>query len=220
MGQRYFYVAPPPHDRNTSRHMLNSITNLMHAVALTTYTILIGRALALGEEHFTVWIFVTFFIVMIVKYLGMIVHLPVVDLHDRRHHTFWIAISIAVIFMNAFTLLAIQAHAGIVIAGTAITGGLCGYYMHTLFRPDRGNFAFVALAMVIEYGLCAALTTGPVRFAWVCLIASNALWVALKQVKALSERKLHNDIYHLLLIGSSYLLYDSITSGLWKAIWP
>jgi hypothetical protein len=195
--------------------MLNSITNAMHATALLTYTVLVYTQMRAGDERYTSAILLTFLFVSVGKILGMIVHLPAVEHHRERHNFFWTLISVVVVALNAATLLAIRAPLWALAGGTGATVILCALYVHSLFT-GTGSFYFIAAALAIVYTLCAALTTGVLQLAWVLLIFSQLLWMGLERVPWLEERKLHNDIYHLALIGSSFVLYKSIATGLWS----
>ena len=196
--------------------MLNSFTNALHAMALFTYTILVYWNMRAGEANYTIWIFLTFLFVAILKGLGMIVHLPSVDHNRERHNFFWILISLGLAFLNFATLQAIQAPLWALVLGMAITVGLASQYVRTLFS-STGHFVWIALAMTLVYLLCTVLTRGLLQIAWICTLLSQVLWIALERVPWLESRKLHNDIYHLALIGSSYLLYKSIAASPWQS---
>ncbi len=195
--------------------MLNSFTNALHAVALGIYTVLVYRGWKQNVPHYEIWIVYTFSLVFTAKILGMLVHLPVIDRHPVRHNFFWICISIVVAIMNAVTLKALHAPPAIFYSGSIISALLCAVYVRTLFT-SRGNFTWMAAALVIVYLLCAVLSTGILRIAWICTLLSNVLWIVLSRVTFLREYKLHNDIYHFALIGSSYFLYSTIESGMWQ----
>ncbi len=197
--------------------MLNSITNAMHAAALITYTTLVYYYMQAGDERYTVWIFLTFLFVSILKFLGIIVHLPWVDLPNRERHNFvWILISIGLVFLNYATLRAIHIPMWALILGMLITVLFCGLYVHSLF-VRTGTFFLIAIALASVYTLCAIFTQGLLQIAWICMILSHVLWLGLERVPWLEQRKLHNDIYHLALIASSFILYKSIAEGLWAA---
>jgi len=196
--------------------MLNSFTNALHATALGTYTYLVYRGYTGGNPHFNVWILSSFFLVFVAKILGMIVHLPIVDHVRTRHNFFWILISIVVVIMNIVTLAAVHAPLPALFVGSATTIVFCALYVRTLFTAT-GHFYLVALALIIEYLICALLTQGRLRIAWLCILFSNVLWIVLSKSKFLLKNKFHNDIYHFALIGSSYLLYSTVDTGLWQA---
>ncbi len=196
--------------------MLNSFTNALHAMALIIYTALVYWHMQAGDPLYTVWIFLTFLFVAILKILGMIVHLPQVDPVRERHNFFWILISIGLIFLNFATLLAIHAPLWALALGMAITLGFVIQYIRTLLNAT-GHFVWIALAMTLIYLLCSVLTTGLLQLGWVCTLLSQVIWIGLERVPWLEERKLHNDIYHFALIGSTYLLFKSIETGLWEA---
>lgn len=196
--------------------MLNSFTNALHATALIIYTVLVYANMQSGQPFYTIWIFLTFLFVAILKILGMIVHLPQVDNVRNRHNFFWILISIGLIFLNFATLQAIHAPLWALALGMAITIGFAAQYVRTLLN-DTGHFFWVAMAMTLIYLLCTFLTSGMLQLGWICTLISQVLWIGLERVPYLEKHKYHNDIYHFALIGSTYLLFKSIESGLWEA---
>ncbi|MCR9145378.1 MAG: hypothetical protein NXI24_24280 [bacterium] len=195
--------------------MLNSFTNALHATALIIYTVLVYWSMQAGDPLYTIWIFLTFLFVAILKILGMIVHLPQVDHVRERHNFFWILISIGLVFLNYATLIAIHAPLWALVLGMVITVGFVVQYIRTLLN-DTGHFVWIALAMTLIYLLCTFLTTGMLQLGWICTLISQILWIGLERVPYLEERKYHNDIYHFALIGSTYLLFKSIETGLWE----
>ena len=194
--------------------MLNSFTNALHATALIIYTVLVYLAMRAGDPLYTIWIFLTFLFVAILKILGMIVHLPAVDHVRNRHNFVWILISIGLVFLNFATFMAIHAPPWAIAIGMLVTVALAAQYIRTLIE-STGHFLWIALAMAIVYVLCAVVTTGLLRLGWICTLLSQILWIGLERVPYLEQRKLHNDIYHFALIGSSYLLFKSIATGVW-----
>lgn len=79
-----------------------------------------------------------------------------------------------------------------------------------------GKFYLIAAAFTIVHSLCAVMTRGQLSLAWFYLLMSNLLWIVFSKIPYLHKRKYHNDIYHFMLIGSTYYLYSTIESGLWK----
>ena len=197
--------------------VMNSITNALHATALFIYTYLVYAGLSRGAEHYTIWILLTFLTITVLKMLGIIVHIPAVEHNRRWHDIIWVVIAVGVTMLNAVTLQALRMPPSLLWTGTGITAVLAGVFIWSLFQPGNGNFAYVAVAMVIVYTLCSVLTEGMVRLAWICLLLSNLAWPLLKLNRYLHEHKYHNDIYHILLIGSSYILFKSIETGGWFA---
>lgn len=195
--------------------MLNSFTNALHATALGGYTYLVYKGYSIENPHFTIWILWAFFLVFLIKILGMIVHLPVVNNNKFRHNLFWIIISIIVVCMNAVTLIALQASLPVLLFGTIATLVFCALYVKTLFT-STGHFYLIATALIVEYSICALLSESYLRVAWLCILFSNVLWIIFSKIHFLRKHHFHNDLYHFALIGSSYLLYLTIDTGLWQ----
>lgn len=194
--------------------MLNSFTNFMHASALGIYTYLVYTSYQAGEQYYTLTIFFAFLLLFVLKILGIIVHLPPVEHNKPRHDFFWTIIAIGLCALNYFTLKAINLHTYIVILGMVITLGFVIAFLYSMFTGP-GYFFYIAAASVLVYLLCVVFTTGPLRLAWIMIVISSVAWIVLAKVPYLLRTKLHNDIYHLALIVSTYYLYSTIETGLW-----
>ncbi len=195
--------------------MLNSITNAMHATALGIYAYLVYQGLMNNEAYYNIWILLIFLTVFILKLLGVLVHIPRIE-KDRAWHNFlWIAISILIIGLNVFTLTALKAGFELFLFGVTVSSILCVLYIRSLFT-GTGAFFWIALAMAFMHILCAFITEDILRIAWICLLLSSLLWILLSHVPFLLRHKFHNDVYHLALIASTYLLYSTISTGLWE----
>lgn len=195
--------------------MLNSFTNFLHASALGIYTYLVYRGLEAGEPHFTFLIFLSFLMIFVLKLLGIIVHLPVVEYHKGRHDFFWTLIAIGVCFLNYFTLRAIHLNPYVILAAMLITLACVVAFLYSMFTGP-GYFYYIAGASVAVYLLAALFTRGGLRLAWLMIVGSSLAWILLEKVPFLLRHKFHNDIYHIALIISTYYLYATVSTGLWQ----
>ncbi len=195
--------------------MNNSITNAMHATMLGIYTYLVYEGLINDKPHYTVWIFLLFLTVFVLKLIGVLVHVPRIEKNRKWHNFFWVLISVLVIVLNVVTLLAVNADRFLFAAGASVSSILCVVYIRSLFT-GTGKFLWIAAAMAFMHILCAVITQDILRAAWICLMASSILWIILSRVPFLLRHKFHNDIYHLALIASTYFLYTTVSTGLWE----
>lgn len=195
--------------------MTNSITNAMHAAALAVYTCLVYRGLVNNEPFYNIWIFLLFLTVFILKLIGVLVHIPSIEKDRFRHNLLWIIITVLVVELNFVTLVAVNAPGAVLAAGMLATVILCLLYVRSLII-STGNFFWIAGAMAFMHILCAVITEDVLRAAWICLMLSSLLWIALSRVPFMLRHKFHNDVYHLALIASTYLLYTTVSTGLWK----
>ncbi len=194
---------------------LNSFTNFLHAVALASYTWLVYSGLTQGKPHYDLYIFGCFGFLFVIKIFGIIVHIPSIEHNKEKHNFFWIIISILIIFLNYVTLKSINTNFLLVFSGTATVVILASLYIRSLFNSG-GKFYLIAAAFTIVHSLCAIVTKGQLSLAWFYLLMSNLLWIVFSKIPFLHKNKYHNDIYHFMLIGSTYYLYSTIESGLWK----
>lgn len=194
---------------------LNSFTNFLHAVALASYTYLVYMGLSQNKPNYDIYIFGCFSLLFVIKIFGIIVHIPRIENNREKHNFFWIIISILIIFLNYTTLKSINTNIYLVIAGTGIVVLLASLYIKSLFNSG-GKFYLIAAAFTIVHSLCAIVTRGQLSLAWFYLLMSNLLWIVFSKIPYLHKHKYHNDIYHFMLIASTYYLYSTIESGLWK----
>ncbi len=199
--------------------MNNSLTNALHAIALSAYAYMAWQGHLAGRDHYSCWVVLAFVSILIAKLLGVLAHVPAIENHRVRHNLVWILISIVFVFMNGLLLMAIHPPPWVLAFGVGVSLVMAVAYVRTLFT-GTGSFGLLALALIVVLLMCAVLTQGELRLAWSCMVASNILWIALERVSWLRERKLHNDIYHFALIASTWLLYDSVATGLWDAKHP
>lgn len=194
---------------------LNSFTNFLHAVALASYTWLVYTGLKQGKPDYDFYIFGCFASLFVIKIFGIIVHIPSIENNREKHNFFWIIISVLVVFLNYTTLKSINTNIILVILGTGIVVVLASLYVRSLFNSG-GKFYLIASAFTIVHSLCAIVTRGQLSLAWFYLLMSNLLWIVFSKVPYLHKHKFHNDIYHFMLIASTYYLYSTIETGLWK----
>ena len=168
-----------------------------------------------NKPNYDIYIFGCFALLFVIKIFGIIVHIPRIENNKEKHNFFWIIISILIIFLNYTTLKSINTNIYLVIAGTGIVGLLVSLYIKSLFNSG-GKLYLIAAAFTIVHSLCAIVTRGQLSLAWFYLLMSNLLWIVFSKIPYLHKHKYHNDIYHFMLIASTYYLYSTIESGLWK----
>lgn len=195
--------------------MLNSTTNAAHAVALAAYSWFTLQGYLRGKPHYDLWIFLSFFCVLILKIFGIIVHLPAISHQRKPHDFFWTIIAVLIVILNGITLRAVGAPLPGIAGGILLTALLSGFFITSLIKSG-GNFRFIALALSLIHLLCAVMTRDRLRLAWLILFGCNVLWILLSRVRFLTRFKFHNDIYHLALIGATFFLYTTIPTGLWQ----
>lgn len=194
---------------------LNSFTNFLHAVALATYTWLVYQGLTQGRPHYDIYILTCFGLLFVIKIFGIIVHIPSVENNRTKHNFFWIIISLLCILLNFVTLKSIHTNLVLVYSGTTIVAILAFLYIKSLFNSG-GKFYLIASAFTLVHCACTIVTRDKLSLAWFYLLMSNLLWIVFSKVPFLLKNKFHNDIYHFMLIGSTYYLYSTIETGLWE----
>ena len=193
---------------------LNSVTNFLHALALGTYSWLVYESMRAGDPLYTAAILYTFLLIFFLKIVGVVVHLKPIE-RDRLWSTIlWSVIAVGVCFLNYALLVATNMPTPVVIGGMAVTLVCVALFLNSLRTELR--FAYIAGAVSVVYLVVAVFTCGDLRLGLILTVLSNIAWIILVKVPYLFERGYHNDIYHIALIVSTYVLYDSVSTGLWQ----
>lgn len=194
--------------------MLNSFTNFLHAVALAAYALLVYAGIHAGNTLYTPTIFALFFILFVLKVFGVLVHAPPIERTVALRNALWIGIAIGVVALNFVTLNALHAPTAILAPGMGVTLFSAGVFLFILRKKVR--YAPLALALIVVYLMAAFFTCGLLRIGFLLVVASNVLWIMLARVPYLYRHAYHNDLYHLALIVSTFVLYRSVSLGLWQ----
>jgi hypothetical protein len=195
--------------------MLNSITNFLHATALLTYASLVYVGLQKGDALYTPLIFSLFALLFLLKVLGVVVHIPRIETDITIRRVLWTMIALGVLVLNGVTLQALHVPETIVIIGTVGTAVLILVFLRILRTHVR--YIPIALTLFFVYLLAAIYTCGLLRIGFILIVVSNIIWMILARVPFLYKNAYHNDIYHLALIVSTFVLYHSVSLGLWQA---
>ncbi len=195
---------------------LNSFTNLLHAAALGTYAYLVYAEMLAGNAYYTPYVLYSFLLIFVLKLLGVLVHLRSIEQHKTWSTTLWTIIAVGVCVLNYTMLVATAMEPVVVWVGTAVTVVCAALFINSL-RTELW-FAYIAGATAVVYLLVALFTCGALQLGLVLIVASNVAWVLMKRVPYLYDNSYHNDIYHIALIVSTYVLFDSVSLGLWQGV--
>jgi len=195
--------------------MLNSFTNFLHATALAIYAFLVYVGMQAGNTLYTPLILSLFVLLFVLKVLGVLVHLPRIEQGVTVRNVLWTGIALGVLVLNMVTLQALHLHTTVVAVGTIGTAVSVVVFLYIL--RTRVRYVPIAFSLFFVYLLAAFYTCGLLRVGFFLVVASNLLWILLARVPFLYERAYHNDIYHLALIISTFVLYHSVSLGLWQA---
>ncbi|MDW8897084.1 hypothetical protein SFB48_04680 [Legionella pneumophila] len=168
----------------------NAISNAVHAFFLLLY--LIGACIHYFKKDHTFSLLIVFFFLnlLVLKVLGVYVHYYPSHLHLPPA---WIAISLLVIMLNY------------------------------LFLTHDGNYTYIALPVVLVCLIAAYYSQAKVRIGFVMVVISNLIWIVTRHIENYLtgheiplEYRYDNDIYHILLILSTYVIYRGIAEGQWR----
>ena len=87
---------------------------------------------------------------------------------------------------------------------------------------NGGSFVYLALPLILIYLAAAYYSRGLLRLGFLLVVTSNVVWIAAREIASSwigYELPVHlrfdNDLYHLMLIGSTFIIYQAILRGDW-----
>lgn len=192
----------------------NTWTNAFHALFLLFYFLIAVIQWLKGNEKFTIYIVSFFLTIFILKMLGVWVHYASGQAYTAQ---IWVTIGLGVVFLNYCLIHAIDISGPIRIAVMFISLAFTYFYL------SQQNFLYIALSVIFIYSLAAFYSKGLVRTGFVAVVVSNIIWIGLREgVNAMLGYELpvqyryDNDLYHILLICSTYIIFVSIWRGDWS----
>ncbi|KTD22163.1 Uncharacterised protein [Legionella lansingensis] len=191
----------------------NALTNALHAVFLLFYFLIAAFQWIKGNKKFTNFIVVFFLMIFVLKVLGVWVHYAYGQPYVGH---LWIAIGLGVVFLNYCLIQAMDVSDSIRIVVIFIS------LAFTYFNITQDSFLFIALSVIFIYSLAAIYSKGLARVGFIAVIASNIIWIALREgtnmllgYEVPVEYRYDNDLYHILLILSTFIIFFAITRGDW-----
>lgn len=189
----------------------NAVSNGVHAAFLLAYVIAARRQQQRGTGGFTDLVVAFFALTFVLKVLGVFVH------HDPGSSAaiaVWAVIGVGVIILHVLILRLLELPEGqhrAWIAFCVITAGLAGAF---------GSFAFMAVQVLTINGLAARRTTGLVRLGFAGVVVANIVWLVLRMGAEAwiggtlpTADRYDNDVYHVLLIVSTFALYKGFSQS-------
>lgn len=192
----------------------NALTNALHALFLLSYFLLAFWQWQKENKRFTGFIVSFFFVVFLLKVLGVLVHY----LSGNEYvSNLWLAIAMGVILHN-YLLIHAMRMPEILRAMTMIFSLL----LIGCFIIDD-HFIYIAILLITVYLLAALYSEKWTRFGFIAVIVANIIWIVLRESSQLFfgreipvEWRFDNDVYHLLLIIATFIIYLSIKRGDWS----
>ena len=193
--------------------MTNAITNALHSVCLYSYALLSIKYYLDNKAQVSCLVVLFFLLAAAIKTIGILVHYH--DAYDNS--TSWFILSILSFALNMTILSTLKT--SVWLKSLYITISLlcliCSY-------PDYQAFIYVAVPQLLISMMAACFLAGKARIGFIIVVAGNLIWITLRLAgesfiacplpKAV---RYDNDIYHLILIISSFILYKAITSKDW-----
>lgn len=189
----------------------NALSNGLHALALFIYFQAAWRARKRGEARFTRSVVGFFFLLVLLKVLGVYVHY---DPNSPAVKVAWVVVGLGVILMH-YLLLQVLGFAlpwrlaGVVFALACSVPSFLWY-----------NFDFLAVEILVFHLVAAFASQGLLRMGFLGVVGSAVFWIAARKgTEAWLGHELptayryDNDIFHFLLIVSTFVVYKAFAKG-------
>jgi hypothetical protein len=197
-----------------SAETTNALTNALHAMFLFLYLTGSTKHYLRNSKHFTGWIVTFFLILFVLKVMGVYVHYYP---SDGEISNVWIAISLLIVFLNYAVVHGMDTPN--IFRGFAV---LISLLFSFLFIVNGGSFVYLALPLTLIYLAAAYYSRGLLRLGFLLVVASNVIWITAREIASFwigYELPVHlrfdNDLYHLMLIVSTLIIYQAILRGYW-----
>jgi hypothetical protein len=197
-----------------SAETTNALTNALHAIFLFLYLTGSTKHYIRNNKYFTGWIVTFFLILFVLKLMGVYVHYYP---SKGGISNVWIAISLLVVFLNYVVVHGMETP-NIFRSFTVLISLLFSF----LFIVNGGGFVYLALPLTLIYLAAAYYSRGLLRLGFLLVVASNVIWITAREIASFwvgNELPVHlrfdNDVYHLMLIGSTLIIYQAILRGYW-----
>ncbi len=196
--------------------LTNIITNAFHAGFLFIYFIFALYYWQKKINNFTGLIVVFFLLIFLLKVGGVFAHYY----HDSSiNNMIWYAIACGVFCLSVVTAFAIEFNLLMKFIIVLVT------FVFIVGFIIKLNFIFIAIPIMFIYAVSAFLTLGYARTGFILVVLSNIFWIVAREItqyylgKTLPVNfRYDNDVYHLLLIISTYLIFLGVKKGQWSSV--
>jgi len=201
--------------------LTNSVTNGLHAFFLLTYFLFSIYHYKKGVIRSLLIVYFFFFLLM-VKILGVVVHYFIYGLTPAAFKSLWIAISIGSLCLD-YCILYGQEMPNFWRRAALGLAALLNLIFCVQVYYGEGQFHYIALSLIVIFIVASFYSRGLTRVGFVCTIISNLVWIGMREfvsryvvnLQTHMQYRYDNDIYHLMLIASTFILYLSLMRGDW-----
>ncbi len=191
----------------------NIFSNGVHATFLLLYFIGAVTHYIRKDHTFSLYMVCFFFSLFIAKLLGVYVHYYYLD--KVKLEFAGDAISLIVILLNYFIIESIKLPNIIKIFTMFIS-----VTFSFLYIIHNGGFIYVASPLLIGSLFVAYYSKSMLRLGFIMVIFSNIIWIVARFIEnhiagheIAPAYRYDNDVYHLLLIISTFIVYKAVAKG-------
>jgi hypothetical protein len=169
------------------------------------------RARQQGNWRFTLPVVGFFLLTFLLKMRGVFVHFaPQAEGVDEV----WAWISIGLVVLNCLILHSLRFSAGFRL------GAVFFFVACTVLFIERKDFTFLAVEILAANLAAALYCSGLLRIGFAGVAASNLVWIGARKateahlrMELPTEFRYDNDLFHFMLIASTYLIYKGFARG-------
>ncbi|WP_133129291.1 DUF6962 family protein [Legionella yabuuchiae] len=197
--------------------LTNTITDLLLAFCLFYFFIVTLMNRIKGNEKFTRFIVAFFFVTFALSLLSSVAHCLTDRVSNHALERLWLVIAFGIVYLNYCVIYAIKVPDSIRMLVLFIS--LLLLYLFTI----HDEYMYIAISMLFIYSLAAVYTEKLTKIGFLAVLLSNVVWIVLREGANYElgytlppEYRYDNDVYHILLLISMYLIYRSIHEGDWS----
>lgn len=192
--------------------LTNALTNALHAFCLLLYFLGAVRHRRRGSDRFSESVVYLFLFLFVLKVMGVYVHYTP-DAASVKY--VWVVIAVGLIGMNYVMLHTIAAPPACRFAAV-----LFFVVSSCLSQWIAVDFVYLAVPLAVNSFVAAYFSRFTLRTGFLASGISNLVWIASRKITAAliggevpEAYRYDNDLYHFLLIISTFIIYKAVAQG-------
>lgn len=200
----------------------NSITNFLHASALFGYFLIALSSYLKIRSKFSFRLVCMFFVLFFNKVLGVLVHYLYPILSSEILSLLWMFIGLGSLLFSYFLIYSIEIPNLIKRSAILVVFIFVLLFENLTYKGDIRYF-LLAISQLISFLVAIFYSRKLARIGLIFAVCSTIFWILARQIGLIYwdqninvEYTYDNDIYHLMLIVSTYILFLSVNKGCWN----
>lgn len=194
----------------------NMLTDALNGFFLSIYFSFSLWGFLKNDRRFSLFIVMLFLTFFALTVLGAYAHFYSEKIAPS-HSSIWVAISLLIILLNYFVAYGMQ------MPDYVRMFILClSVFSSFLFITGGQNYTYLALPLTVIYLIAALYSRQLLRIGFALIVCSNLFWLLMRNLinyylgfSLPIEDTYDNDLYHFMLIGSTFIIFLAILRGQW-----